>query len=113
MAAEKVSAASDYMKKIPSHLQGLAVRKRKAEVKEYTASPLGEEDEEAARIQKELEEYENENYDMAMEVLEMDEIDISQFAGDIDDAALLRDLRNKMDPEDFGHIFGRGVGELL
>ena len=49
-------------------------------------------DPDVARNSKDLEEFENEEYDFAMEVLEMDDIDVSGFTGDINDAELLRDF---------------------
>ena len=53
-----------------------------------------------------------------MEVLENDEFDMRQYRGkldqaQLDDAKVLRELQNQMNPEDFRKIFGRGVGELL
>eukprot|EP00961_Rhodomonas_salina_P022739 305004-Rhodomonas_salina.4 len=72
----RVGAKTDYMKKIPSHLQGIAVRRKQQVVQEYTSGKLSEEEAETARIQKELEEDSDETFDMAMEILELDQVDV-------------------------------------
>lgn len=113
---------SSYMKKIPSHLQGLAIRnqKGKKETVEYKVEmPSADGDEELTRqIEAEMAAEDEETFDFAMEVLENDEFDMRQYRGkldqaQIDDAKVLRELQNQMNPEDFRKIFGRGVGELL
>ena len=118
-------AAQKYLSKIPSHLQGIAIRNVQSQPKDYTTSPAEQTvDAESERIQKELDE-DDENddylsmmdeYDETKGLLELDLISsdsLQHFNGDIDDALLLRDLRSKMDPSDFAKIFGNGVGDLL
>ena len=118
-------AAQKYLSKIPSHLQGIAIRNVQSQPKDYTTAPAEQTvDAESERIQKELDE-DDENddylsmmdeYDETKGLLELDLISsdsLQHFNGDIDDALLLRDLRSKMDPSDFAKIFGNGVGDLL
>jgi hypothetical protein len=81
--------------------------------------PSADGDEELTRqIEAEMAAEDEETFDFAMEVLENDEFDMRQYRGkldqaQIDDAKVLRELQNQMNPEDFRKIFGRGVGELL
>lgn len=117
-------SAQSYMKKIPPHLQGLAIRNQKQQAKDY-ASPLQGEKSEAeklAAIQAELDGDEDEpeldQVDYAMMMIdELDKNDgapsMRTFDLNIEDAEVLRTLRDKMNNEDFRRVFGRGVGELL
>eukprot|EP00284_Hemiselmis_tepida_P011327 CAMPEP_0174916808 /NCGR_PEP_ID=MMETSP1355-20121228/2059_1 /TAXON_ID=464990 /ORGANISM="Hemiselmis tepida, Strain CCMP443" /LENGTH=201 /DNA_ID=CAMNT_0016161845 /DNA_START=8 /DNA_END=613 /DNA_ORIENTATION=- len=121
-AQKRFGAASDYMKKIPSHLQGLAIRKQNPDLdskrtgkdkREYTGEAINMDD--IKSIADEIESYDEDQHmyaDLAMNMLD-EEIDVRAFDGDINDAELLKDLKSKMDPEDFREIFGKGLGELL
>lgn len=111
-----------YMKKIPPHLQGLAIRNQKKEVMDYgtkTASRSDKDD--LAAIQAELDadddEDELDHLDYAMQAMDdMGDGDASRMKTydlDIEDAEVLRSLRDKMNNDDFKRVFGRGVGELL
>ena len=113
-----------YMKKIPPHLQGLAIRNQKQQETDYSSKTLVKnEEEQLAAIQAELdadddEEEEFDHVDYALQALddlnaEGNAPNMGSFDLDIEDAEVLRSLRDKLHNEDFKHIFGRGVGELL
>mmetsp|Transcript_23373 Transcript_23373/g.52493 ORF Transcript_23373/g.52493 Transcript_23373/m.52493 type:complete len:177 (-) Transcript_23373:145-675(-) len=116
MEGASTGAAKSYMNKIPAHLQGLAIRNVKSDpVKDWV---IKKDDKEIQDIQKELDEEEEENHmDFAMEILEELSDDLKprlhDYNIDLEDAAVLRELRRSMNPEDFQKIFGRGVGDLL
>lgn len=108
------------MSRIPPHLQGLAIRKQPQKTEDYgTTTEEKTEAEKLAAIQAELdgedEEEELDHVDYAM--MMVDELDkapkMRSFDLNIEDAEVLRSLRNKMNNDDFKHVFGRGVGELL
>lgn len=116
--------AQSYMKKIPAHLQGLAIRKQKHQEKDYGGKKdLSEEALKLKAIQAELDgddEEEEDPVDYAMQII--DDIDTHRDSGapimrtydlDIQDAEVLRTLKSKMAAEDFRKVFGRGVGDLL
>jgi hypothetical protein len=119
-------AAQKYLSKIPSHLQGIAIRNVNLQTRDYVQPSKTEEivDQEAERIRKELDGDEEDDdflsmmkeFDPTMDLLDADNFskaNLHNFDGDIDDAMLLRDLRSKMDPTDFYKIFGPGIGDLL
>uniref|UniRef100_A0A7S0QHY8 Uncharacterized protein n=1 Tax=Cryptomonas curvata TaxID=233186 RepID=A0A7S0QHY8_9CRYP len=120
-------AAQKYLSRIPSHLQGIAIRNVNLQTRDYVQPSKTKEeivDQEAERIRKELDGDEDDDellsmmkeFDPTMDLLDPDTIsrgDLHNFDGDIDDAMLLRDLRSKMDPSDFYKIFGPGIGDLL
>lgn len=115
--------AQSYMKKIPAHLQGLAIRKQKPQVKDYGGNKnLSEDELKLKAIQTELDAdgEDADPVDYAMQVI--DELDTHRNSGapvmrsydlDIQDAEVLRTLKSKMAAEDFRRVFGRGVGDLL
>jgi len=114
-----------YMKKIPPHLQGLALRNQKQESKDYASTTLQGEKSEAdklAAIQAELDgdEVEDELDQVDYAMMMIDQLDkndgapeMRTFDLNVEDAEVLRTLRDKMHNEDFKRVFGRGVGELL
>jgi hypothetical protein len=120
-------AAQKYLSKIPSHLQGIAIRNVNLQTRDYVQPSKTKEeivDQEAERIRKELDGDEDDDeflsmmneFDPTMDLLDLDnvaKVNLQNFDGDIDDAMLLRDLRSKMDPSDFYKIFGPGIGDLL
>jgi hypothetical protein len=120
-------AAQKYLSKIPSHLQGIAIRNVNLHPRDYVQPSKTKEeivDQEAERIRKELDGDEDDDeflsmmneYDQTKDLMDLDIIstaNLHDFDGDIDDAMLLRDLRSKMDPSDFLKIFGPGIGDLL
>ena len=114
-------SAQSYMKKIPAHLQGLAIRKQKPEMKDWSQKTPKEDLSDVARIQAELDEDEDEMEDPVDYAMQMiDELDKDQEAVkmrtydlDIADAEVLKQLKNNMHAEDFRRVFGRGVGDLL
>jgi hypothetical protein len=120
-------AAQKYLSKIPSHLQGIAIRNVNLQPRDYMQPSKTKEeivDQEAERIRKELDGDEEDDeflsmmndYDQTKDFIDLDTISkgsLHNFDGDIDDAMLLRDLRSKMDPGDFSKIFGHGIGDLL
>jgi len=119
---KRFGAASDYLKRIPSHLQGLAIRKQNPDLeskrtgkdkREFTGTAVDVDDVKSIADELGLDEEDEHMYaDIAMNMLD-EEIDVGSFDGDINDAELLKDLKSKMEPEDFREIFGRGLGELL
>ena len=118
--ASPAGSAQSYMSRIPPHLQGLAIRKQPQKTEDYgTTTEEKTEAEKLAAIQAELdgedEEEELDHVDYAM--MMVDELDkapkMRSFDLNIEDAEVLRSLRNKMNNDDFKHVFGRGVGELL
>jgi len=113
--AASTGAAKSYLNKIPAHLQGLAIRNVKSNpVRDWVVK---KDDDEVHNIQKELDEEEEDHIDFAMEILEELSDDLKprlhDYNIDLEDAAVLRELRRSMNPEDFQKIFGRGVGDLL
>ena len=114
-------SAQSYMKKIPPHLQGLALRNQKKDAKDYGAATQDKsEAEDLAAIQAELDEDEEDVDHMDYAMMMIDELDkddkapeMRSFDLDIQDAEVLRTLRDKMHNDDFKQVFGRGVGELL
>lgn len=114
-------SAQSYMKKIPPHLQGLAIRKQKPEMKDWSKKTSMEDLSDLARIQAELDDAEDEMEDPVDYAMQMiDELDKDQKAVkmrtydlDIADADVLKQLKNNMHADDFRKVFGRGVGDLL
>ena len=120
-------SAQSYMKKIPPHLQGLAIRNMKKTEKDYKNQGGRQEDGDLMAIQAELDADEDDvldEIDFAMKML--DEVDSSRMSTydldaprmktydlDIKDAEVLRNLKDGMHKDDFRRVFGRGVGELL
>ena len=112
-------AVQNYMSKIPSHLQGLAIRNQKAERKDYAkGAARKDEAQDLLAIQAELDEDEDEyedELDYAMQIIDDlgDSPKMATYDLDIKDAEILRNLKDNMHKEDFRTVFGRGVGELL